>query len=804
MLYRGYFYNLKDERYQVEMITERNSGATRSLQLGVPPFVTEMEESDDNLFKPCKYQSATLKVVTTAATDYQFDVYATAPNSTIVRLIAPDASVKWVGFATPNLYNIGFTRENEELEIELIDALSVLQYYKYETQEKTIRSFAEILLTNILPKCELYKHLYVTTQIGRMSDDEEHLTSDIPVLNDLYISEMNFFDEKSENQTDNDVAWTCQEVLEQICQYIGVTLVGDGEDLWMISYDGIIYKDYHKYNIGETGYTEVQITAPTHLISKEDYMGGENNLSMLSVYNKVSVKDSFYTFDSVIPSIYDDLQNITKSYDYDLQDATSAEHGMYGIIMPSATGNQKRDPNHNMIALADKVFNPSGFRFTTPNAIFVKYFKSPHYKTYAYKVSASTSEQFSKLVPYDPIDLNYTETKSYRGAVICKFDVQKLDNDASNIIIVDPETGRIVDTTIPFDLWLALNDISSVNFTNYLAFFNPNDEHHIQNESAYKFPFFETLPNDTTSSFFGGDNCYLLISGKYIWHYFNVDPYPIPTGEEIDITEGRYAIDSGDAYMLAKLQWGDEYWNGSGWTSGETTFHIPYFKEGEDMEERRADHTIFESIDFRNTVSWRFGLSDKGYCIPCPHIMTGALKLTLYKPTDPNYHSARTGDDVGRHYKHSVVFLKDFDIKAVVGDPTYSDVNDTDTKYEATIDAQQDAVSEMDEIEFKICTNDGKAPNYSAVCYKENDEYHYLTKMFAPIYGDSRPEEILIQKLCHQYGTPKIKLQLQLDNNVKPYQVFKNNWVGAYKNFVVDCQSIDYYNNVTTITLVEK
>lgn len=786
MLYKGFFYNLKNERYTVEIITNHASGATRYIDLGVPPFVTSMEESDDNLFKPARYQSATVKVVTSASTDYKFDVYAKAPNATVVKLYDNNDEVKWCGFATPNLYNIGFNSEHEELEIECIDGLSMLQYYKYSTDQKDIRSFADILLTNILPKCEVYKNLYVERGIERYRESSADPFT--PILNDLYISEMNFFDEKSEGQTDKDVAWTCQEVLEQICQYIGVTILADGEDLYMLPLGHGFLHLFDKYEIGSTGHTGVTITAQYHTVQGDDYMATDNNLSMLSTFNKVSVVDKFYTYDSIIPSLYDNLENITSSADTDIQTAEYANMGMYGEIVESKTGNAKTDQNSRMIALVDKIYNDQDDEYTTPNAIFVKYFKSPNFKTYNYSQYNSGNTTY-----------NYTDTKLYKGGLIAKFDVKKLEHDVKrNILIIDNKPVL----KMSLDKWLAANDISSISFSNYLLMLNPNAGH-IPNEQAEDYPFLETTL-ENYPRFFGGENNYLVITGSYIWHPWLTDPYPIPTGEDYDLSEGRYYMLEEDCYMLAKLQWGDNYWNGSVWTATDTTFELPYIRIETTNEERRADGTVLQNMNFRNTVSWRVGTDEKGYCIPVPIVMTGVPKLILYKPIDPNYRSYKTAEWKGQWYKHYRVFLKDLDIKAIIGDPTYSDVNDTDTKFEAVLNAGDDSVNEMEEVEFKICTHDGKKPNYSAVCYKDiYGNYQYVDKMTYG-FGPFKSEELLIKKFCEQYENPMIKLQLNLDDVFKPYQVFKCDWVGSSKLFVVDVQSKDYYNNTTTITLVER
>ena len=57
------------------------------------------------------------------------------------------------------------------------------------------------------------------------------------------------------------------------------------------------------------------------------------------------------------------------------------------------------------------------------------------------------------------------------------------------------------------------------------------------------------------------------------------------------------------------------------------------------------------------------GVNQKGYIIPVPNgdVIAGVPKLTIYKPMD-----------FGGYYDTVVMILKNFNIKALVGDPTYS------------------------------------------------------------------------------------------------------------------------------------
>jgi hypothetical protein len=74
------------------------------------------------------------------------------------------------------------------------------------------------------------------------------------------------------------------------------------------------------------------------------------------------------------------------------------------------------------------------------------------------------------------------------------------------------------------------------------------------------------------------------------------------------------------------------------------------------------------------------------------------------------------------------VFLKDFEIKAIIADPTFSDVSNTDTVYTNVIN--DDFVTELEEIKFKISSWDNKKPNYSAVAYSTNNSYQFLDKTY--------------------------------------------------------------------------
>ena len=762
MKYTSNFYSLKGDLYNVEIITNGDSSTTREITLGVSPFVTEMDSSDDNIYKPVKYQSATVNIVTSGESDYMFDLYSGEANGTRVTLSKSGTTV-WEGYATPVVYNNGYTEIHENLQLECIDGLSILQYYKYSAENKQVISFIDIL-KKILKRTNVYTTMFVSTNTKLSA------TSITPILDELYISEQNFFDEKDDDETDDDVAWTCQEVLEEICQYLGLVCVGSGKDVYFMDLDAIKNNrnNYTCYSIYSDDYSTVSLNQ-TLVIDEKNYMGSDNTISLDNVYNKVSVKDSFYTFDSVIPDLYKTATNITKASDPDVASSTQIENGMYGEVINGSDG--------NMEVLIDRVYDPQNGKYTDYNVVFVKYYVNDNYNFNC------------------PRQVNYTDTKIMHGSVIGKFCVTKLDRPFSWFELW---INKILGHEITLDDWLEINEISNPSFSNYVCLFNPHKSHVEPTSQEW----ITTKGNEATS-LFGGDKAYLIIKGSYCYHYMDEDPYPIPPGT-IDISEGRYAMKAGQTYLLAKLKWGNLYWNGSTWTSSNTTFKLPYLKTDAENSERRADATMYNNIDFINTVNWRIGTSEKGYAIKAPttSVLNGLPELTIYNPFDPDYFSTKSGNDVGKYYKHTRVFLKDFDIIAVIGDPTFSQENDTDTIYTNVIDNNH--VQEFDEVEFKICTNDNKSPNYSSVAYRTSEGFHFLQD----VYNDTTNSTMVLEKhyinrLCNQYKSPRVRLNLQLQNIIKPYATLTDKWL-VTKKFIVDSQSIDYYNDVTNITLVEK
>ena len=265
------------------------------------------------------------------------------------------------------------------------------------------------------------------------------------------------------------------------------------------------------------------------------------------------------------------------------------------------------------------------------------------------------------------------------------------------------------------------------------------------------------------------------------------------------------------AYLRCKLQQGDQWWDGTQWTETESIFKLYFIKEG--TEELRADANMFKELNIVNTVTWDMGLTDRGYAIPVPGVLTGTPKLTVLNPMDFGGSST---------YPARMLALKNFKMKAVIGDPSYSDAMDTDTEYTNIINA--DYVSEAQEVEFKVCTWDSKKPNFSSVAAVDGDYYGYVDRLTnAALVTDAqgvtyyhgttgtvsdgtlRAEEWMVLRLTKQYSTPSKVFEVSLKTPMAvttPFMLFTSATLGC--TFIADKMEFDVKRRKCDIKLVEK
>ena len=822
MKYYGEFKSIDKINYRVEfLVSDGAYTSEREVTLGAEPFSTTMDDGGNTIYKPVKYCGATSTIITG---NYYFNLY-NQTNTNVGVILKQGSNVRFKGYVTPNMYDMGFKYDREEIEIECVDCLSVLKNINYLPDDRGIKTLKDILLYIFrqLPEPNINS---LNTPWLKSFYFPENITingSNHP-LEEIYVSEYAFTDEKKQGEEDKDACWKCSEVLEAICQLFGVTCVQWGDNVHFIDYDYITQEANAKYSVyniatGEASYGIIRRSKYT--ITGESYSGeGSPQLSLDNVYNKVTVKTKLRTYDSILPDFFDGATNIT-GVDTALENQDNVQLGIYGINIQSEV-NPKDGLNRNMICLVDQIYNDQKKKYGPKNAVFVRYFKNPAIACKSYSTVSTGAEVTT------PDSMTYIDSKFYRGALLAKMMVKKLDkyDNVDQLFIKWPDWKIEVRRT-EFDYLMARNEINNISLSNYICLFNPvDDNHRIENGSdPFNYPYLETNISNLTS-FFGGKNTYLIISGTILWHYKDDEPYPTPEGE-YDPREGRRETSTINyLYLPCKLQWGNKYWDGEKWTTTNTGFKL-YYTEAINYSNSpsfnylqsktyRADALICKEWKIPNSVTWRIGSSEDGYPIPIPEgeLLSGTPKFTIFRPWDPIYNKAD-----GNKYKPNRMFLKDFKINSVITDPTYSKDTNTDTFYTNIID--ENFVNELKEVTFNISTFDNKKPSYNTIAYKDGYNYKYVDKVInsALTSGETtwtgadldapdstnglRFEEHFIYRIVNQYSAPSRILNVALHTKLSPYAVVKDTVMDDC-SFIIDSIKNNYKYNTQELRLIEK
>ena len=375
MIYKGEFEDINNTVYTIKITTNGNTSSTSSLVLGGTPIITEIETSDNHLYKPCKYSSATISLV---SNDYMFDIYSSTAQQNKVELLEGN-TVRWVGYTTPNLYSMGYECKIEEIEIEAIDGLSTLQYYKYAPISGVKRIVKLIdIIDYLIDKCNCYTNYYISHNMVLSSGNNQCIASK------LEISEQNFFDE-------DDDPMTMQEVLEEICKYLNVSCVADGSNVYFLDYDAIKngINSYYKFSVGNTSGTVVTLSQNKEITS-DDYSENGGVISLDNVYNKAIIESSLYSFDDAIPDIFDDNDIINYGTNQSYTENLTIED------------NEGKGGKHKC---------------------FYRFYKNPNYKSTYYEYSYYT---LTPIVP--PSKIDYSFIQNYIGATIVRGYFKKVDD----------------------------------------------------------------------------------------------------------------------------------------------------------------------------------------------------------------------------------------------------------------------------------------------------------------------------------------------------------------------------------------
>ena len=293
MLYSGYFRNTdtsvdpKGQLYKVEIFTEGKLYTYRNLSyipleesitLSDNPFVVDYS-GDDNKYKSYKGSTASVGIImenygfiakgkcdifvrllrwkneVVEATNYLYntETSATLLKKQIMWWRGYDTAemdnfaydVVWCGYATPNVFQQNFTKVTEEYTLECQDVLTTLQYFEYTSTKKGTTTFKDTIMESLkqLPVNPI-KSVYVTNTKRHQNNYVANSSVTTGILTMLSTINDNWINESYEKTN-------CLDVIDNIMSYLGLTILQDGDNLYVTTPDAIGQglKYYYKYDV---------------------------------------------------------------------------------------------------------------------------------------------------------------------------------------------------------------------------------------------------------------------------------------------------------------------------------------------------------------------------------------------------------------------------------------------------------------------------------------------------------------------------------------------------------------------------
>lgn len=314
MYLHGHFYNQKEERIEVHILT----GGDRTKETVIGEKNGELSFTDDpvdltsqvnDTFDHLLCQQATVRLL---ARNFVPDFFCASCRDAVVNIYR-EGKCLFAGFIEPQSYSQGYNEEYDEIELSCIDALTALQYAKYrdvgslgvlynvvkaEAEQRTFLAMLKEILGGVTAELDI-----VGGNAMRYLYDGSKAVDDLAgnryaIFGQLTVSELLFLGDEEDD------VWQQDEVLEEILKYLNFHIVQDGFTFYLFSWESVkgderIY--WRDLLTGASVTTARQTTdIVTGLVTDTD-----TTISVGEVYNKIMLTAKVESMESVIESPLD-------------------------------------------------------------------------------------------------------------------------------------------------------------------------------------------------------------------------------------------------------------------------------------------------------------------------------------------------------------------------------------------------------------------------------------------------------------------------------------------------------------------
>ena len=315
MYLHGHFYNQKEERIEVHILTggdrtkEIVIGEKKEGDLTFTDDPVELTSQVNDTFDHLLCQQATVRLL---ARNFVPDFFCASCRDAVVNIYR-EGKCLFAGFVEPQSYSQGYNEEFDEIELSCIDALTALQYAKYrdvgslgvlydvvkaEAEQRTFLAMLKEILGGVTAALDIVggnvmRYLYDGSRAVDSVGDNRYA-----IFGQLTVSELLFLGEEEDD------VWQQDEVLEEMLKYLNLHIVQDGFTFYLFSWESvkgderICWRDL----LTDASVTTARQTTDivTGLVTDTD-----TTISVGEVYNKIMLTAKVERMESVIESPLD-------------------------------------------------------------------------------------------------------------------------------------------------------------------------------------------------------------------------------------------------------------------------------------------------------------------------------------------------------------------------------------------------------------------------------------------------------------------------------------------------------------------
>ena len=314
MYLHGHFYNQKEERIEVHILTggDRTKETVIGEKNGDLSFTddpVELTSQVNDTFDHLLCQQATVRLL---ARNFVPDFFCASCRDAVVNIYR-EGKCLFAGFIEPQSYSQGYNEEFDEIELSCIDALTALQYAKYrdvgslgvlynvvkaEAEQRTFLAMLKEILGGVTAELDI-----VGGNAMRYLYDGSKAVDDLAgnryaIFGQLTVSELLFLGDEEDD------VWQQDEVLEEILKYLNLHIVQDGFTFYLFSWESVKGDEriYWRDLLTSASVTTARQTTDivTGLVTDTD-----TTISVGDVYNKIMLTAKVESMESVIESPLD-------------------------------------------------------------------------------------------------------------------------------------------------------------------------------------------------------------------------------------------------------------------------------------------------------------------------------------------------------------------------------------------------------------------------------------------------------------------------------------------------------------------